>query len=123
MSKSKSKASKKSGKSSAKKIVKIAALYAGAPIPATRVFVRTMPEFKNTRAECWLLWNEVAGTVCFCNTYGGLLKASYNPEHYTFSYKAKVHDSKMEAMKEIDVTDFPQWITNAHARRRAVKAK
>lgn len=106
---------------------KAPAAYAGAPIPATKVYRRYMPEFKNTVATTWILFDEIAGVVVFANTYGtgDQLKASYDPTPYRFAYKPKVHDPKMEAAVDVPVHSWPNWITNAAgaSKRRGRPAK
>jgi hypothetical protein len=98
-------------------VAKTPTLYTGAPILATKVFRRKLEGFdaKNGNAcpaYVWLLLGQ--DTVTFCNTYNEEMvpKASWKPETYTYAYKPKVHDPKMEDMQEIDVTDWPNWITN-----------
>ena len=87
-------------------------------VQATKVFSRKMAEFKNCKATCWLLFNEKAGTVTFANSYNSETpKSSYDASHYTYTYNPKVHDKKMDEMTELDVTDWPAWITNAAGRK------
>ena len=116
----KSKSSKKikqsTGKSKTVKTPKTPKTYQGRPIEATRLFVRKMPQFKNCKAEVYMAVNEKDKTVTFMNVYNGLLKASYQPAHYTYEFNPKVHNQKMEEMKELEVVDFPSFVVNAHAR-------
>lgn len=95
-------------------------LYAGSPIPATKVFVRKMTEFKNCDAECWLLVNDKEGTYTFANTYNSQLKASYNPIHYTYQLNEaaqKKIDKKTKNMTEVEADQWPQWITAPRTRK------
>lgn len=88
--------------------------YVGAPIPATAVYRRTMGEFKNTSADAWMLINELAGTVTHANTYrGGHLPASYDPATYTYAINEKVVARKIDAMQEVEATDWPAWVVHA----------
>jgi hypothetical protein len=99
--------------------------YQGVPIPATKVYRREMPEFKNCHAECWMLVNEQAGTYTFANTYNSQLKASYHAGHYTYQLTDKSQKKvakKSEDMIEVEVTEWPAWITNAHALKRKARA-
>lgn len=98
--------------------------YQGASISATKVYRREMPEFKNCHAECWMLVNEQAGTYTFANTYNSQLKASYDAEHYTYQLTNKAQKKvakKAEEMIEVEVTEWPTWITNAHASKRKAR--
>jgi hypothetical protein len=93
-------------------------------VAATKVFNRTMPQFKNCKATCWLLFNEIDHTVTFGNSYNGdTPKASYDPKTYTYEYNPKVHDPKMAGMTEVEVDEWPQWIISAHATRRRRASK
>jgi hypothetical protein len=95
--------------------------YKGTPIPATKVYRREMPEFKNCHAECWMLVNEQAGTYTFANTYNYQLKASYDAGHYTYQLTDKAQQKvakKAEEMIEVEVVEWPAWIFNAHASKR-----
>jgi len=97
---------------------KVPAVYSRAPIEATRLFVRPMPQFKNCKAEMYMAVNEKEQTVTFMNVYNGLLKASYQAAHYTYAFNPKVHNKKMEEMEEVEVVDFPPFVVNAHSRRK-----
>jgi hypothetical protein len=97
---------------------KVPAVYSGAPIEATRLFMRPMPEFRNCKAEMYMAVNEKDQTVTFMNVYNGHLKASYQPDHYTYAFNPKVHNKKMEEMEEVELVDFPPFVVNAHARRK-----
>jgi hypothetical protein len=97
---------------------KAPATYQGKPIEATRLFVRSMPQFKNCKAETYMAVNEKNQTVTFVNVYNGLLKASYQPDHYTYAFNPKLHNEKMEEMEEVEVVDFPSFVVNAHSRRK-----
>jgi hypothetical protein len=116
----------KTAKATKPTVTKAPALYTGAPIPATKVYRRKLEGFDSKKgnacpAYVWLLLDLGQGTVTFCNTYNEEMvpKTSWKPETYTYVYKPKVHDPKMEDMEEIDVTDWPSWITNiAGAKRR-----
>ena len=107
------------------KMPKAPAGYAGAPIPALRVYRRDMPEFKKCKAECWLLIAE--STYTFANTYNDQLKASYAAKHYTYDLtdkaKKKVEKKLETDFVEVDVTEWPAWITNATASKRTRRAK
>jgi hypothetical protein len=94
-------------------------------VPASKVFVRKMDGFSSKQgnqclARTWLLFNEPEQVVTVANTYHENLlpNASYDPATYTYPYKAKVHDPKMEAMEKVDVTEWPSWITNAAGAKR-----
>jgi len=104
---------------------KAPSIYSGPPIPALRVYRRDVPEFQKCKAECWLLITDT--TYTFANTYNDQLKASFDAKHYTYALtdaaKKKV-EKKLEAdFVEIDVTDWPAWITNAAAAKRTRKAR
>ena len=89
--------------------------YAGAAIPATKVWYRAMPEFRNCKAECWMLENDIAGTTTFANTYNDQLKASYDPKTYTYATNDKKLATKAEQMIEMtNPAEWPAWIVNAH---------
>lgn len=93
--------------------------YHGAPIHATKVYRRDMPEFKNCKAECWMLINGEE-SYTFANTYNGLLKSSYDATHYTYPLNPKSHkkvNAKAEQMEEVEVTEWPTWIVNAAPKR------
>src|SRR5688572_25470896 len=84
-------------------------------VPASKVFMRKMDGFSSKQgnqclARTWLLFNEPEQMVTVANTYHENLlpNASYDPATYTYPYKAKVHNPKMEAMEEVDVTEWPQ---------------
>jgi hypothetical protein len=104
---------------------KAPAIYAGAPIPGLRVYRRDMPEFKKCKAECWLLIAET--TYTFANTYNDQLKASFDAKHYTYALNDKSRrkiDKKLEVdFVEVEVTEWPAWITNAAATKRTRRAK
>ena len=96
--------------------------YAGKPIEATKVFRKEMEGFgarthNRCKAETWIILHEQRKTVTYANSYNDVLKASFNPEHYTYPIKEKVVAAKMEAMQEVEVTEWPEWITSAAPRR------
>lgn len=92
--------------------------YKGAPIAATKVYRRKMVEFKNCDAEAWMIVNDVTGTVTHANTYNGILKASYNPDHYTYPINEKVIGKKLDNMIEVESpADYPTWIVLAIAKK------
>jgi hypothetical protein len=101
---------------------KAPAAYAGKPIEATKVFRKQMGGFSKKqgngcKAEAWMILHEPRISVAYANTYNDLLKASYNPEQYTYPIKEKVVAAKMEAMEEVEVTEWPEWITSADPKR------
>ena len=107
------------------KVPETPAVYAGAPIPAIRVYRRDMPEFKKCKAECWLLIGE--STYTFANTYNDQLKSSFDARHYTYALNDKSRrklDKKLEGdFVEVEVTDWPAWIMNAAATKRSRREK
>ena len=98
--------------------------YTGAPMEALKVFSRSMPEFKNCEASCFLLVGEK--TYSFANVYNGNLKASYDPKHYTYQLTEKAQKKlakkiEAEGFEEQDVTEWPTWIVNAAGKTRKSK--
>jgi len=104
------------------------ALFLGT-LAATKVFKRTMTEFTNCKAYCWLLINEANNTYSFANSYNGETpKASFEPKHYTYDLSDKAQkliDKKLAdaniGYEEIEVTDWPAWITNAAGTKKTRK--
>ena len=102
-------------------------------IPATRVFQKDLTEqfaakqsWKKTATvpvHNWMILNEAAGTVTYCNTYHNAPRASYDPATYTYSLEGrvlKVATKKMDEFVEVEVTDWPSFITPA---KRKAKSK
>jgi hypothetical protein len=89
--------------------------YSGKPIEATKVYRKQMDGFSSKKgngckAEAWMLIHEGRNTVTHANTYNDVLKASYNPDHYTYPQKEKVIAAKIDAMIEVDPMEWPTWI-------------
>ena len=82
-----------------------------------------MPQFKNCQATVYMAINDDAGTVTYINSYNGSPRASFDPADYTYPIKKKVVTKKIEEMAELDVIDWPTFITNAAGRRRSRKTK
>jgi hypothetical protein len=91
--------------------------YSGEPITATRVYRRSMVEFTNTEAVCWLLIDDASELVTYAATYDGLLKASYRPAHYTYALKPKVIEKKLAEYEEVPVKQWPTWIKQVKTRK------
>lgn len=119
----KTKTHKTAKKTTKTQATKTTHLYAGAPIPATRLFRKDLP-FGNCDAVCFLALNEIAGTATYINAYGkkgsGEVqpRSSFDPATYTYPIKLKVIDKKMNEMEEVEPDSFPSFITNAHAAKR-----
>lgn len=96
-------------------------------IPCTRLFKQDLTEkfaakqrwHQGTRVEVanWMLLNEVAATVTYCNTYHGSPRASFNPDTYTYpltGWAQKQATKKMELFTEIeDREEWPTWTSSA----------
>jgi hypothetical protein len=112
--KAKAKPEKKAKAPKAPKIIK---LFSGT-VDATKVFKRKMPEFKNCQAFCWLIINDKTGNYTSANSYNGETpKHSYDPGTYTYELteKTQKHVQKKlltQGYSEIEVTEWPTWITN-----------
>ncbi len=92
--------------------------YHGAPIVATRLFERKMPQFKNCSAVMMIAVNDKTGTFTAMNLYNDILPASFRPEVYTYEIKQPKLDRKLEQMREVEPDEFPEFVTTAAARRR-----
>jgi len=97
----------------------------GGKVEATAVYKRPMKEFKNCQAFCWLLVNKIAGTHTTVNSFNGdTPKYSFDPATYTYPTKnpqAIERKIAQDGFEELDVTEWPEWITNAHAGKRRRK--
>ena len=97
--------------------------YQGAPIAASRLFERKLDQFKNCKAVMMIAVNDNAGTFTTMNVYNDNLPASFRPEIYTYAIKQPKLDRKLEEMREIEVDEFPPFVTNAAGRKRSRKTK
>ncbi len=98
--------------------------YTGAPVEANRLYIRTMSEFKNTKASVMVAVNDVAGTVTYLNLYrDGHLPASFDPAIYTYPITPKLAKKLDGDFREIEDRDeWPEFIKSA-ARRKVKTTK
>jgi hypothetical protein len=86
-------------------------------IPATKLYCRKMPEFKNCEAIAWAAVNETTGTVQYANLYNGKLTPKYNAVAYTFALKPKTQKKLDDGWHEIEVTEWPELFAQAPRKR------
>lgn|GEM_PF-6354472 len=126
-----SKTTKATTRKSERKATPASKLFQGT-IPCTRLFKLDLSEAfaakqkwkKGTRVEVanWMIINDAANTVTYCNTYHGIPRASYNPETYTYpmeGWSLKQATKKMDTFTEIeDREEWPAWVVPATKRSR-----